>query len=124
MSGIPSTDTGGVKPMSITGRMVRERERCIGMTPEERAWRAQWLKDQILTKREPVYVKELEMEFRNPIRRVYLWPLDKLLLEPLIPKIVNILINHVLLNSRYVMQREHQLHITSFVYYMEQIQLT
>lgn len=76
--------------MTIGGRMVRERERCIGMTPEERAWRAQYLKDQILTDREPVYVKELHEQFRNPFRRLYLRPLDKLILEPLIPRIVNI----------------------------------
>lgn len=34
-----SSDTGGVKPMPIAGRMVRERERCMGMTPEDRKWR-------------------------------------------------------------------------------------
>lgn len=89
--GIPSSDTGGVKPMTIQGRMARERERCIGMTDAERAWRSQWLKDQILTEREPVYVKELHQQFRNPIRRFYMQPLDKFILEPLIPKIVNIL---------------------------------
>lgn len=76
--------------MTIQGRMARERERCLGMTPEERAWRAQYLKDQILTDREPVYVQELQDEFRNPIRRFYMRPLDKMILEPLIPKIVNI----------------------------------
>lgn len=86
---IPCAETSGVKPMTIAGRMVRERERCIGMTPEERTWRAQWLKDQILTEREPVYVKELHEQFRNPIRRLYLAPLNKLILEPLIPKIVS-----------------------------------
>lgn len=86
---IPCAETSGVKPMTIGGRMVRERERCIGMTTEERAWRAQWLKDQVLTEREPVYVKELHEKFRNPIRRLYLRPLDKIILEPLIPKIVS-----------------------------------
>lgn len=86
---IPCSETSGVKPMTIAGRMTRERERCIGMTPEERAWRAQWLKDQILTEREPVYVKELHEQFRNPIRRLYLRPLDKMILEPLIPKVVS-----------------------------------
>lgn len=74
--------------MTITGRMHRERERCIGMTQEERAWRAKWIKDQHLTAREPVYVKELHAEFRNPIRSFYMRPLDKLILEPLIPKVV------------------------------------
>lgn len=85
---VNASNTGGVEPMTITGRMVRERERCIGMNQEERAWRAQWLKDQILTEREPVYIKELHDQFRNPLRRLYLRPLDKLILEPLIPKIV------------------------------------
>lgn len=82
-----SSNTGGVQPMEIRGRMTRERERCIGMTNEERNWRAQYLKDQILTKREPVQVKELN--FRNPIRTFYATPLDKLVLHPLTPKIVS-----------------------------------
>lgn len=82
-----SSDTGGVKPMSITGRMVRERERCIGMTEEERRWRAQWLKDQILTEREPVYVQELTDAFRNPIRRFYQAPFD-VVRDKLIPYMV------------------------------------
>lgn len=34
-----SSDTGGVTPMPIGGRMVRERERLLGMTTEERNWR-------------------------------------------------------------------------------------
>lgn len=82
----PSSNTGYVKPMTIKGRMYRERERCIGMTDAERSWRAQYLKDQILTEREPVYVEELHI--RNPIRSFYLRPLDKLLLEPLTKTIV------------------------------------
>lgn len=75
---VPSSPTGGYKPMTIAGRMVRERERCRGMTPEERAWRAQWLKDQVLTAREPVYVKEYHDAIRNPIRRFYTAPLNAL----------------------------------------------
>ncbi|XP_050086612.1 uncharacterized protein LOC126571825 [Anopheles aquasalis] len=71
-----SSDTGGVKPMSITGRMVRERERLLGMSPEERAWRAQWLKDQQLSPNEPRYVPEYWKERYNPIRRLYRAPLD------------------------------------------------
>lgn len=85
--------------MNIEGRMSRERERCIGMTPAERMWRAQWLKDQVLTPREPVYVKELHEQFRNPIKRFYMRPLDKLILEPLIPKIVNIPFSNALLST-------------------------
>lgn len=85
---VPSSLTGGVKPMAIAGRMVRERERCIGMTPEERAWRAQWLKDQELTAREPVYVKEYYEAIRNPIRRFYMAPLN-VVWRALTPYMVN-----------------------------------
>lgn len=56
--------------------MVRDRERLIGMTDEERLWRAQYLKDQILTKNEPRHVPEYWKEIRNPIRRFYMWPLN------------------------------------------------
>lgn len=85
---VEHSETGGVTPMNIGGRMVRERERCIGMNAEERKWRAQWLKDQVLTEREPVFVQELQDAFRNPIRRFYMRPLDKFLLEPLVPMVV------------------------------------
>lgn len=68
--------TGGVKPFPIAGRYVSERERLAGMTDAERAWRAQWLKDQILSKHEPVHVPALERELLNPIRRFYRFPLD------------------------------------------------
>lgn len=71
-----SSATGGVKPMGIAGRMVRERERIFGMSKEERAWRAQWLKDQHLSPNEPVYVPEYWKERFNPIRRAYRAPLD------------------------------------------------
>lgn len=70
--------TGGVQPMGIAGRMVRERERLLGMSTEERAWRAQWLKDQHLAPNEPVHVPEYWRERYNPIRRFYRAPLDKL----------------------------------------------
>lgn len=64
--------------MGIAGRMVRERERLLGMSPEERSWRAQYLKDQHLTAREPVHVPEYWRERYNPIRRFYRAPLDAL----------------------------------------------
>lgn len=70
-----ASDTGGVKPMAIAGRMVRERERLIGMTPDERAWRKQWLKDQELH-HGGRKVPALELELNNPIRRLYRAPLD------------------------------------------------
>ncbi|KAL7740854.1 hypothetical protein ACLKA6_014019 [Drosophila palustris] len=70
-----ASDTGGVKPMAIAGRMVRERERLIGMTPDERAWRKQWLKDQELH-HGARKVPALELELNNPIKRLYRAPLD------------------------------------------------
>lgn len=63
--------------MAIAGRMVSERERLLGMSAEERAWRAQWLKDQQLAPHEPVYVPELRQAKLNPIRKLYQAPLDK-----------------------------------------------
>jgi NADH dehydrogenase (ubiquinone) 1 beta subcomplex subunit 6 len=75
---VASSDTGGVKAFPIGGRMVSERERCIGMTDEERAWRKQYLKDQILSKNEPRYVEAYWKERTNPIRRFYMFPLDQL----------------------------------------------
>ncbi|KAL4716863.1 hypothetical protein ACJJTC_012674 [Scirpophaga incertulas] len=68
--------TAGVKPMAIAGRVALERERCIGMTDAERAWRKQWLQDQVLAANEPVYVKEYWLERTNIIRRIYRKPLD------------------------------------------------
>ncbi|KAI8438826.1 hypothetical protein MSG28_011182 [Choristoneura fumiferana] len=72
------SQTAGVKPMAIAGRAVSERERCLGMTDAERAWRKQWLKDQVLASNEPVHVEELWRERTNPIRRFYRAPLDKI----------------------------------------------
>lgn len=68
-------ETAGVKPMAIAGRMVRERERLVGMTDQERAWRKQWLKDLELH-HGPRTVPALEKELMNPIRRAYRAPLD------------------------------------------------
>lgn len=62
--------------MGIAGRMVRERERLLGMSAEERAWRKQYLLDQRLAPNEPVYVAEYWRERTNPIRRFYQAPLN------------------------------------------------
>ena len=67
---------GGVKPMHLEGRGAMRRERLAGMTHEERLYRKQWLSDQVLTPREPVFNPKLWKEFRNPIRRFYRFPLD------------------------------------------------
>ncbi|XP_018565557.1 uncharacterized protein LOC108906705 [Anoplophora glabripennis] len=81
---VKASQTGGVKPMSITGRLTSERERLLGMTDEERAFRKQWLKDQELSPNEPRKVPEMYKATYNPIRRLYRAPLDLLgkALEP------------------------------------------
>lgn len=81
--------TAGVKPMAIAGRVASERERCIGMTDSERAWRKQWLKDQILAPNEPVNVPEYWKERTNPLRRLYRAPLD-IVFTKLIPLLVRL----------------------------------
>jgi len=81
------SETSGTKPMSIAGRTISERERLTGMTPEERAWRKKWLKDQVLTPREPIEIPIRNAEFMNPIRRFYRWPLDTLFFKVLQPSI-------------------------------------
>lgn len=75
---VAQSETGGVKPMSIAGRYVSERERLYEMTDAERAFRKQWLNDQILSANEPKKVPEMYKAYYNPIRRFYRWPLDKL----------------------------------------------
>jgi NADH dehydrogenase (ubiquinone) 1 beta subcomplex subunit 6 len=82
-----ASDTGGVKPFSLQGRLVRERERLHGMSDAERNWRRQWLKDQELSPNEPRYVPEYYKERYNVIRRAYKMPLD-LAFKPLAPLLV------------------------------------
>ncbi|KAE8741119.1 hypothetical protein FOCC_FOCC013378 [Frankliniella occidentalis] len=74
----PHHHTGGVKPFGIEGRFARERERLAGgFTDADRAWRSQFLKDQVLHN-EPVIPEWYYKERYNPIRRFYRWPLDTL----------------------------------------------
>ncbi|XP_019877092.1 uncharacterized protein LOC109604978 [Aethina tumida] len=73
-----ASPTGGVKPMTISGRYNSERERLFGMTNEERAFRKQWLKDQELAHDEPKKLPEMYKATHNPIRRLYRLPLDTL----------------------------------------------
>lgn len=70
--------------MCIAGRYVSERERLHSMTDAERAFRKQWLQDQILSKNEPRPVPEMYKALYNPLRRFYRWPLDRFqkMLEP------------------------------------------
>jgi len=58
--------------------MQHERERLAGagMTPEDRALRRQWLKDQELSPNEPLYIPEVFPQ--NPIRRFYATPWNAL----------------------------------------------
>lgn len=73
---VKASNTGGVKPVNLGGRLVNVRERMLGMSDWERAYRKQYLKDQILSPNEPKYVHELYLELNNPIRRFYRAPLD------------------------------------------------
>lgn len=63
--------TAGVHPFPIAGRVASARERTLGMTSIERAWRKQWLQDQILDPNEPCDNPEYWKERTNPIRRIY-----------------------------------------------------
>lgn len=94
---VKASDTGGVKPMDLGGRLVRERERLLGMTDEERAYRAQYLKDQILSANEPREVPQLYKEQYNVIRRIYRFPLDKFgeAITPLVGKSTAIKLRYV-----------------------------
>lgn len=74
---VRASQTGGVKPMSIAGRYINERERLLGMTDAERAFRAQWLKDQELSPNEPRKVPEMYKDTHNIFRRFYRWPLNQ-----------------------------------------------
>lgn len=59
VEGIPCSDIGGVKPITIGGRMVREHERFVCMTTRSQKHEPGELKDQILTEQELVFVKNL-----------------------------------------------------------------
>lgn len=96
-----SSDTGGVQPMRIEGRTDTERERLIGMTEEERKWRARFLKSQILAPEEPVVPKGWYQERFNPIRRFYRFPMDKVesALTPLLGETKAHFVRHLLAKS-------------------------
>lgn len=64
--------------VTLGGRLDRERERIIGMTNEERAYRAKFLKSLDLAPDEPIIPKNYNKEYYNPIRRFYRAPFDKL----------------------------------------------
>ncbi|XP_017882960.1 uncharacterized protein LOC108626665 [Ceratina calcarata] len=72
-----SSNSGGVKVITIAGRMARERERCIGMTDEERAYRARYVKSLELAPGEPITPKGYYEAYYNPIRRFYMAPLNQ-----------------------------------------------
>ena len=85
----PSSDTGGVMPMSIESRFANERERLGPDFNEKwRKYRAQYLKDRELHHSEPFHVPELYNELNNPIRRFYKAPFNYLEKNILAPKIV------------------------------------
>lgn len=102
------SDSGGFKPMPIEGRMARQRERCIGMTDEERAWRAKWIKDQVLAPDEPQIPNEYYKQRFNPIRRFYRAPMDKVE-AALTPKLVKTFV----FNFKYNKLETHQKHFNN-----------
>lgn len=63
------------KVFSIAGRTVHLRQRCLGMTDIERRWRAQFLKDQVLSHDEPKFVADLYKDTTNIFRRLWKTPL-------------------------------------------------
>ncbi|KAL6263804.1 hypothetical protein P5V15_003887 [Pogonomyrmex californicus] len=72
---VPDTSAmNGDRPMTIVRRMERERERMLGMTDEERAWRKKWLDAQKLDPDEPITPPGYYEEMYNPIRRFYMAP--------------------------------------------------
>jgi NADH dehydrogenase (ubiquinone) 1 beta subcomplex subunit 6 len=84
---IPSSPTGGVEAFPIEGPLGNERYRLtVGMTDEDRAYRRQWLQDQILAESEPVEIPGYYEARYNPIRRAYMWPLNQVF-APLYPRI-------------------------------------
>ncbi|KAI4461482.1 hypothetical protein MML48_5g00004084 [Holotrichia oblita] len=83
---VKASDTGGVMPMDLVGRLGRERERLTTMTDAERTFRKEYLKAQELPANEPRFVPELYRETYNPIRRAYRFPLDAFgkVIEPVV----------------------------------------
>jgi len=72
-----SHPTSGVKPMELMAEIWSDKYRLdVGMTDEERVFRRQWLKDQILAEDEPMNIKGWNEARWNPIRRVTRAPGD------------------------------------------------
>ncbi|CAL1680200.1 unnamed protein product [Lasius platythorax] len=92
---------GGDRPMTIVRRVGRERERMLGMTDEERAWRKKWLDAQKLAPEEPVTPKGYYEEMYNPIRRFYSAPMNKVqnMLEPLMGHSAAYVTRHIISKS-------------------------
>jgi len=64
--------TGGVRPMNLEGLAWDDKYRLnVGMTDEERKWRAQFLKDQILAADEPIKVPGWNEARYNPLKRFF-----------------------------------------------------
>lgn len=83
------TNYFGDRPMPIAGRTTHERERLLGMTMDERAWREKWCKDQELAPEEPKYLPELDAKLTNPIQKLYKTSLNWLFYTKLQPIIVS-----------------------------------
>lgn len=74
------SESGGQPVFNTEGPMREVLYRCRGLTPAEREYRKQWLREQLLKETEPVVLhKEYELLY-NPIKRFIRYPLDKLFL--------------------------------------------
>ncbi|XP_018024556.1 uncharacterized protein LOC108680268 [Hyalella azteca] len=56
------------------------------MTDEDRAYRKQWLQDQILAESEPIEIPGYYEARYNPIRRAIMWPLNQVF-KPINPRL-------------------------------------
>ena len=92
------TDIAKIDAVSIAGRVGRERERLIGMTDEERAWRARFVKSQELAPDEPIKPKGYDKLYYNPLRRFYRAPLNKVenALTPLLGEAAAIIVRNII----------------------------
>ncbi|XP_074598995.1 uncharacterized protein LOC141853526 [Brevipalpus obovatus] len=71
----PSSQSGGVMPMTLRTRFYQERHRLGGDFNEKwRKWRVQFIKDQALHPLEPAYNADFDKFRLNVFRRTWRWP--------------------------------------------------
>lgn len=74
----PSSQSGGVMPMTLRTRFYQERHRLSGdFNDKWRKWRVQFIKDQALHPLEPMYNADFDKFRLNIFRRTWRWPGNK-----------------------------------------------